>query len=246
MKSYPLGNFTVKEYPELASTNILAAEMPASEWTDRTVVLTWQQTQGRGQAANKWESAPHRNISMTVLLKPAHLEASRQFAVSMVIALGCFDFISRYTGNVSIKWPNDIYVGDKKIAGILIEHKITGMYIGHSICGVGININQEYFYSDAPNPVSLFQLLGHTLPLQQALEELLACIDTRYADIGNYTTLERDFLHHLYRGTGIHRWEDAHGQFQASIAGLDEYGQLRLLDNEGHERLYAFKEVSYL
>ncbi|MDQ9829531.1 hypothetical protein RFX70_12015, partial [Acinetobacter baumannii] len=76
-----------------------------------------------------------------------------------------FDFVSRYTDNVSVKWPNDIYVGNKKIAGILIEHKITGMYIGNSICGVGLNVNQEHFLSDAPNPISLFQLIGHPLPL---------------------------------------------------------------------------------
>lgn len=246
MKTYKIGNFNILEYEEIASTNTCAAEKPSSELTDRMVILTWRQTQGRGQVGNSWESAPERNISMTVVLKPEHLEASRQFAVSMIIALGCFDFVSRYTDNVSVKWPNDIYVGDKKIAGILIEHKITGMYIGNSICGVGININQEQFISNAPNPISLLQLIGHPLPLQQVLEELLACIDARYADIHNYANLEKDFLHHLYRGTGIHQWEDIHGRFHASIAGMDEYGQLRLLDEEGHERLYAFKEVTYL
>lgn len=246
MKTYKIGNFNILEYEEMASTNTCAAEMPSNQLTDRMVILTWRQTQGRGQVGNSWESAPDSNISMTVVLKPERLEASRQFAVSMVIALGCFDFVSRYTDNVSVKWPNDIYVGNKKIAGILIEHKITGMYIGNSICGVGLNVNQEHFLSDAPNPVSLFQLISHPLPLQQALEELLSCIDARYAAIHDYATLEKEFLHHLYRGTGIHQWEDARGRFRASIAGMDEYGQLRLLDEAGCERLYAFKEVTYL
>mgnify|MGYP003371562063 CR=1 FL=1 len=111
---------------------------------------------------------------------------------------------------------------------------------------VGLNVNQEHFLSDAPNPISLFQLISHPLPLQQALEELLSCIDARYAAIHDYATLEKEFLHHLYRGTGIHQWEDARGRFRASIAGMDEYGQLRLLDEAGCERLYAFKEVTYL
>ena len=145
MKTYKIGNFNILEYEEMASTNTCAAEMPSNQLTDRMVILTWRQTQGRGQVGNSWESAPDSNISMTVVLKPERLEASRQFAVSMVIALGCFDFVSRYTDNVSVKWPNDIYVGNKKIAGILIEHKITGMYIGNSICGVGLNVNQEHF-----------------------------------------------------------------------------------------------------
>ncbi len=246
MKTYKIGNFNILEYEEMASTNTYAAEMSSDELTDRMVILTWCQTQGRGQIGNSWESAPHSNISMTIVLKPEHLEASRQFAVSMVIALGCFDFVSRYADNVSVKWPNDIYVGDKKIAGILIEHKITGRYIGNSICGVGLNINQERFLSNAPNPISLLQLIGHPLSLQQALEELLSCIDARYAAIHDYASLEKEFLHHLYRGTGIHQWKDAHGHFYASISGLDEYGQLRLLDEKGHEHLYAFKEVTYL
>ena len=163
MKTYKIGNFNILEYEEMASTNTCAAEMPSNQLTDRMVILTWRQTQGRGQVGNSWESAPDSNISMTVVLKPERLEASRQFAVSMVIALGCFDFVSRYTDNVSVKWPNDIYVGNKKIAGILIEHKITGMYIGNSICGVGLNVNQEHFLSDAPNPVSLFQLISHRI-----------------------------------------------------------------------------------
>ncbi len=246
MKTYKTGNFKILEYEEMASTNTWAAEMPSEQITDRTVVLTWRQTQGRGQVGNTWESEPGHNISMTVILCPDRLEASRQFAVSMVIALGCRDFVSRYADNVSVKWPNDIYVGDKKIAGILIEHKITGMYIGNSLCGIGLNINQERFLSDAPNPVSLLQFTGRPLPLPQALEELLACIDARYAGIHDYSALEKEFLRHLYRSTGTHWWEDDRGRFRASIAGLDEYGQLRLIDEEGHERLYAFKEVTYL
>lgn len=200
---------------------------------------------GRGQVGNKWESEPGRNISMTVVLKPECLEASRQFAVSMVVALGCFDFLSRYVGDVSVKWPNDVYVGDRKIAGILIEHRIAGSRVGISLCGIGLNVNQEVFVSDAPNPISLWQLTGRVLPLGLALEELLACIDTRYARIHDYAGLEADFLRHLYRAEGVYDWEDGSGCFKASVAGVDEYGQLRLLDTEGRERVYAFKEVAY-
>lgn len=246
MKRYEVSGFGVMEYEEVASTNSLAEKLPLSELKDKQVILTWRQTQGRGQATNRWESAPGKNISMTVIFRPECLEAGKQFAVSMVIALGACDFVSRYVKNCTVKWPNDIYVGDRKISGILIEHLIMGPYVGGSLCGIGVNINQEQFLSDAPNPVSLFQLTGEEIPLSRALEELLACIGKRYASILDYEGLERDFLKVLYRGEGRYYWEDERGVFEASIRGINEYGQLVLEDVAGRERVYGFKEVKYL
>ncbi|MFQ9146446.1 MAG: hypothetical protein ACLR5I_15550 [Odoribacter splanchnicus] len=109
-----------------------------------------------------------------------------------------------------------------------------------------VNINQEQFLSDAPNPVSLFQLLGRELPLQEVLEELLECIGKRYEQIHRYAELENDFLRHMYRSTGIYDFEDERGIFRASVGGIDEYGQLILKDTDGRERVYAFKEVRYV
>ena len=174
------------------------------------------------------------------------LEAGKQFAVSMVIALGCLDFLSHYVEGVTVKWPNDVYVGERKISGILIEHRVAGAHIQSSLCGIGVNINQEQFLSDAPNPVSLFQLLGRELPLQEVLEELLECIGKRYEQIHRYAELENDFLRHMYRSTGIYDFEDERGIFRASVGGIDEYGQLILKDTDGRERVYAFKEVRYV
>jgi BirA family biotin operon repressor/biotin-[acetyl-CoA-carboxylase] ligase len=164
----------------------------------------------------------------------------------MVIALGCLDFLSHYVEGVTVKWPNDVYVGERKISGILIEHRVAGAHIQSSLCGIGVNINQEQFLSDAPNPVSLFQLLGRELPLQEVLEELLECIGKRYEQIHRYAELENDFLRHMYRSTGIYDFEDERGIFRASVGGIDEYGQLILKDTDGRERVYAFKEVRYV
>ena len=230
MKRYEVSGFGVMEYEEVASTNSLAEKLPLSELKDKQVILTWRQTQGRGQATNRWESAPGKNISMTVIFRPECLEAGKQFAVSMVIALGCLDFLSHYVEGVTVKWPNDVYVGERKISGILIEHRVAGAHIQSSLCGIGVNINQEQFLSDAPNPVSLFQLLGRELPLQEVLEELLECIGKRYEQIHRYAELENDFLRHMYRSTGIYDFEDERGIFRASVGGIDEYGQLILKD----------------
>ena len=136
-------------------------------------------------------------------------------------------------------------MGDRKISGILIEHSIMGRYVGGSLCGIGVNINQERFLSDAPNPVSLFQLIGKEIPVKRALEELLDCIGKRYETIRDYEGLERDFLKVLYRREGVYDWEDERGIFRASIRGVNEFGQLVLEDVEGNERVYGFKEISY-
>lgn len=246
MKRYQVSGFEVMEYEEAESTNTVAEGLPAGDLKDRQVVLTYRQTCGRGQVGNEWESRPECNISMTVILKPQHLEAGKQFAVSMVIALGGMDFVSRYAKGCTVKWPNDIYVGDKKISGILIEHCIAGANVRSSLCGIGININQTVFVSDAPNPVSLFQLTGQVLPLENALADLLMCIDRRYRQIHDYENLEKDFIRHLYRRQGMYKWQDAEGVFSASISGVDEYGQLILTDSQGKKRIYGFKEVKYL
>lgn len=245
VRNYNTSGFEVIEYDEIASTNTLAEGLASSELKDKTVIFTRKQTQGRGQATNRWESAPDRNISMTVILCPDHLEVGKQFAVSMVIALGCLDFLRRYVEKVSVKWPNDVYVGDRKISGILIEHRVCGPFVRNSLCGIGVNINQEKFYSDAPNPVSLFQLIGKEMLLDDALTGLLECIGRRYTQIDDYKTLEDDFLQCMYRAHGIYWWEDENGRFEASVAGIDEYGQLVLKDIQGRKRIYAFKEVRY-
>ncbi len=245
VRTYQVSGFEVLELDEAASTNTVAEAMALSELKDKMVILTWCQTQGRGQATNKWESEPYKNIAMTVVFRPEGLVAGKQFAVSMIIALGCLDFVSRYVPDVTVKWPNDIYVGDRKIAGILIEHRVAGAYIQSSLCGVGLNINQAVFFSDAPNPVSLLQLTEKEFNLNEVLQELLECIGRRYSQVKDYAALEADFRKNMYRAGGIFDWEDASGSFRASVAGIDEYGQLVLEDTEGRQRLYAFKEVGY-
>ncbi|WP_251620221.1 biotin--[acetyl-CoA-carboxylase] ligase [Odoribacter lunatus] len=245
IKKYNVSGFEVWEYGALTSTNTEAEQWKREELKDKRVVLTYRQMSGRGQATNRWESEPNKNIAVTVVLCPPCYEASRQFAVSMVCALGVYDFVSKYVEGVSVKWPNDVYVGDKKICGILIEHTVAGRFIRSSLCGIGVNINQTVFLSDAPNPVSLFQLTGKEIPLDKAVEELLACIGKRYGRIEEYEVLERDFMECLYRRQGIYRWEDEEGEFEASVVRIDEFGRLVLKDTEGTLRVYGFKEVAY-
>ena len=144
----------------IRSTNTYLAQN-AEGAVHGTVVYADCQTAGRGQRGNSWESADFKNITMSMLLRPANVKPSCQFWLSEAVALAVVHTLDRYIDNgVSIKWPNDIYWNDRKICGILVEHSLSGGKIDHTIAGIGLNINQEKFLSDAPNPVSLRQIIG--------------------------------------------------------------------------------------
>ena len=151
------------QYSELTSTNTELARLADEGAPHGTVAIAECQTAGRGQRGNTWESAPGENVTMSVLLHPDGIEPRRQFAISEAVALGVAETLDIYLPagmRAEVKWPNDIYVGNRKICGILIENRITSTTIERAIAGIGLNVNQELFVSDAPNPVSLRQLTG--------------------------------------------------------------------------------------
>ncbi len=174
------------------------------------------------------------------------LPAAKQFAISMAVAMGCYNFVARYAEGCSVKWPNDIYVGDMKIAGILIENTISGDCVVRSLCGVGLNLNQMCFLSDAPNPISLAMVTGREFELRSAIEILVEDIERELAGIYDYDALRERFMEHLYRRSGFYGWRDSEGEFEAEIAGIDQFGRLELRDREGDLRRYGFKEIRYL
>ena len=145
-----------------------------------------------------------------------------------------------------IKWPNDIYYGDKKLCGILIENRLQGSTIVNSIIGIGINVNQEVFLSDAPNPVSLRQILGHEINRETLLNDYLQRLETGLASAFTNEETSTAYRSLLYRKNGFYEYEDAKGRFQAKVLNVLNDGRLVLLDTEGTARIYAFKEVSYI
>ena len=224
------------------STNTIARHLAQHE-TLPLLVTTDYQTAGRGQRGNAWESAPGSNLLFTIALCP-HLHATRQFALCQHVSVALCEALSRYTDDIRIKWPNDIYWRDHKIAGILIEHDIEGTYIARSIIGVGLNVNQSHFTSDAPNPISLCQILGHEVER----EPLLAAITTALL---TPSTLDSDALHtrytsQLYRLGQPAPYHDAQGHFTATLHHVEPDGRLILEDTEGRLRSYLFKEVAYV
>ena len=233
------------------STNTLMAR----EFTDAahgTVLMATAQTAGRGQRGNSWESEPGKNVSMSVMLRPHNIAAAQQFCISEAVALAVAQTLdSRLApaNTATIKWPNDIYVGDKKIAGILIENSLSGTHIDRCIAGIGININQQHFLSDAPNPTSLIHYTGEATDTvafaKEVADRILAFMDELEQD---NTSLHEQYMSKLWRRQGLYPYRDAaSGEiFQASIDDIAPSGHIALLDSGGRRRIYAFKEVAAL
>lgn len=232
----------------IGSTNTYIDQIDvADSLSEGYVVVAHSQTAGRGQRGNSWEAAPGKNLTFSYLLRPHDVVAHEQFILSQAVALAVVDVLSRYAGGFSVKWPNDIYYCDKKIAGILIEHNLTGSHISRTIVGIGLNINQASFVSDAPNPVSLLQIMGREYDLDEVLSAILQATAMRYAMCNDDREgLRQAYANVLYRREGYYRYRDADGEFEAAIRDVRPDGYLLLVDRAGREREYAFKEVAFV
>lgn len=248
--------------PEVPSTNtwMLDTLSRGVEMVDESVVYTMRQTSGRGQVGNVWESEADRNIAFSLLLCPKFLPIRDQFLISQLCSLGVLDGLESIAAkagipvdnlSLSIKWPNDIYAGDLKLGGILIENRLIGNTLANSVLGVGINVNQEKWIGDAPNPVSL-RLLGIDTTPRDVLDSVVESITTLYHVLrdehnGAIQIRER-YMRRLYRGEGYHPYYDPqrHEHFDARIVNVDSQGPLILQLMSGEERRYWFKEIRFV
>ena len=217
-----------------------------------TTVAAEFQTSGKGQRGNSWEAERGKNLLFSFVLYPTFLEARHQFILSQIVSLAIKEELSRWSDEITIKWPNDIYWREKKICGILIENDLAGHRIGRCIAGIGININQETFHSDAPNPVSLKQTSGKEHDRHELLSRILRRIEIYYRglQLENFATYSAEinarYARSLFRRRGFHPYQDAKGQFLARLLRVEPDGRFVLEDENGQEREYLFKEVQYI
>ena len=205
------------------------------------------QTGGRGMGTNTWFSSKGENILMSMYFTPK-LPASKQFAFNCYFALTTHSFISRYVDNVQIKWPNDIYVNGKKIAGDLTEHTLRGINILYTIAGIGIDINQSFFPAGIPHPTSLFLETKKKYPVRELLEEYVELLQTQYAitDFENVKDLHDKYLQHLYQLAEQHLYLIKGKETEAVIQDIDPYGRLVLTSKSGKTHVCGFKEIVFL
>ena len=239
-------DFKVIHIDETDSTNRWLRDYALSQPEGDYVVVSEYQTAGRGCGTNSWESERGKNLTFSLLIHPMEITADCQFRISEAVSLALCETLDGYVTDrqVSVKWPNDIYVDDCKICGMLIENRLRGRLMTDSIIGIGLNVNQREFFSDAPNPVSLVQLLGHEVALEPLLQAFLQKLEPMLQM--DPETLGKAYRERLYRREGEHEYRDGKGLFRAKLLNVLDDGRLVLLDTEGTARIYAFKEVQFV
>lgn len=234
--------------PECHSTNSYALQLCQQSpfAPDGTIVITDNQTAGRGQRGNKWITAPGKNLTLSIVLKPAFLDIRDQFFLNVFTSLALRDYLHvKGCSDIQIKWPNDIYVGSKKICGILIENVISGSRFSNVVVGIGLNINQDQFDSDIATSLSL--QLDQSFDLQSELEMLLAFLEARYLKLrqNELQPMMEEYLSLMYWRGEAHTFSSNNNFFEGTITGLDENGRLKVRTNSG-ENSFEVKEISYV
>jgi BirA family biotin operon repressor/biotin-[acetyl-CoA-carboxylase] ligase len=236
-------------FDNLPSTNTHAAGLiRTSPVPEGTIIRAAYQTAGRGQQGNHWESEAGKNLLISIILYPAGIDPGEQFLISMMISLGISDYVGEEIPDCKIKWPNDIYINNDKIAGILIENSIMESAILNSIAGIGLNINQRGFSDNVPNPVSMSLLTGKEYDPDVCLRKLSSAIDKRYKQLMSEkkSTIRADYISRLYRLNEWNEFRDNVSAFRGRILSVRDDGMLRIERNDGAISEYTFKEVDFI
>jgi len=245
-------DFIIRQFGSLDSTNRSLQQIIDKEKAEEGIVVwTKDQTAGRGHGKNHWESEAGKNLTFSVLLKPSFISPEKQFLLTQIVSLAIVDLLTEIIPEekTAIKWPNDIYIGNKKVAGILIQNFIKGQNIDYSIVGIGLNVNQKQFFSNAPNPVSLIQFTHNALVLDNLLDKLLIHIKTIYeqsASLIYREEINKRYLSHLFRYRQPAVFKEKDLQFQATISGIGEFGRIVLQLKNGEKKMFSFKEVEFV
>jgi BirA family biotin operon repressor/biotin-[acetyl-CoA-carboxylase] ligase len=238
---------------QVDSTNLYAAELLSSgKPPEGTVVSASYQTAGRGQFGRSWQSEAGKNVCMSVIFYPAFLNPAGAFLLNQAIALAVCHTIAAFAKQLPmrIKWPNVIYLGHRKVAGILIQNAIGGQSLRHSICGIGINVNQVVFPAELPNPISLSQVEQRELELAEVIRQLCKHLESRYLCLkqGEFEAVRDDYQAALYclgeEAQFTKTGSDGRG-FLGRIAGVDNAGRLEVETSQGtvviHSGAYSYQ-----
>ena len=231
---------------ETTSTNDEARD---AKYRHGDIVWAERQTAGRGQRGHTWTSPEGENLTFSMVLEPRFLPVGEQFLLSEAVTLALTDTFAAYGIDTRIKWTNDIYVGDRKLVGILIEHNHAGASLSRTIAGIGINVNQTAFDPALPNPVSMALAAGRTFDREEVLERFRTHCAARYAllERGDADTLQRDYRARMYRLETPHPYRLPDGSlFTAAIEGVRPSGELLLRHADGTLRAYLFREVEFV
>ena len=236
----------IYRFDTLGSSNDEACK---PQYVEGDIILAQCQTAGRGQRGHTWESREGENLTFSLLLEPLFLPPSEQFLISECVALGVCDALMHYGIEAQIKWTNDIYIGDRKLAGILIEHKLQGSALARTVAGIGLNVNQKAFSDDLPNPISMAQATGREFDREEVLQTVATSLMARYEQLreGGAKELQADYHQRLYRLGQEHCYALPDGsRFRGIIRGVEPTGALRIENERGELLSFLFKEVEFV
>lgn len=241
----PVGSKVI-QLNSVDSTNNYAAMLISNDnAVHGTVILADEQTAGRGQRGMKWQSESGSNLLMSIILKHDNLSVDRQFLLTQVASLSVVDLLRKIGLSAHIKWPNDIYVGDRKICGMLIENNLSGAVIRSSIVGIGLNVNQFYF--DLTTATSIKLEKGQSFPIQEILFSFIGSFNLFYDQLMSSRIQEIEDLYKInllgYEQKRI--FEDVTGEFSGIIRGVNPNGKLRMEVN-GVEQTYDLKQLRFI
>ncbi len=245
----------MQEKPEIiqpaqaGSTNSHLKELlKQQKLSECSVVITNNQVAGRGQPGNKWETQPGKNLTFSMILYPHMIKASEQFIISKMVSVAIIEVLDQSGIEASIKWPNDIYAGNLKLGGILIENTISGSTIDQCIIGIGLNVNQDTFPNNLPNPVSIKNITGIETDLLSLFQKTYESLVENYALLTDktYKPINIIYQERMYRKSGMYFYRDKNGLFEAEFAGISPAGHLNLKRKDGKVASYAFKEVEFV
>jgi BirA family biotin operon repressor/biotin-[acetyl-CoA-carboxylase] ligase len=236
----------IYRFDTLGSSNDEACK---PQYVEGDIILAQCQTAGRGQRGHTWESREGENLTFSLLLEPLFLSPSEQFLISECVALGVCDALLHYGIEAQIKWTNDIYIGDRKLAGILIEHKLQGSALARTVAGIGLNVNQREFSRDLSNPISMAQATGREFDREEVLQTVATSLMARYEQLreGGAKELQADYHQRLYRLGQEHCYALPDGsRFRGIIRGVEPTGALRIENERGELLSFLFKEVEFV
>jgi len=233
---------------ETPSTNEhLKSLMIKDEVREGQIVVTDFQTKGKGQRGNTWESETGKNLTFSFFLRPTFLPAEKMFLISKAVSLGLIDYLNSLEKTFTIKWPNDIYYCDKKVAGILIENQLSGNHIETSIIGIGLNVNQTEFPKQLHNAISLATIFKREFNLSEVLASVYEEIDTWYRILSDGWDDRIDYMYfsHLFRNEGYHEFILPTRNIHAKIVSVEPDGKLTLKSPQGEIFRFYFKEIDF-
>jgi BirA family biotin operon repressor/biotin-[acetyl-CoA-carboxylase] ligase len=230
---------------ETTSTNALLWQMLGENKLPEGFVLqTDFQTAGKGQIGNYWESMQGQNLLFSILLFPRNIKPEEQFIISQLVSIAIKKCLDNYLDDITVKWPNDIYWKNKKLAGILIENSLQGAKINFAVVGIGLNVNQMVFESDAPNPVSIKQILGRETAIDELKESICENIMHLFSNL-DVEYIRTEYFKILFWKNDYHTFSENNNKFQAQIFDIHPDGKLELETSNGEYRSFYFKEVKF-